>query len=337
MEQVLGFIFLPGFSTARVVSDISGRGVGMDAVKRAVDEMNGNVRVRSTPGAGTTVTISLPLTMAIITAVLVEASGSTYAIPMSAVREIVKTTDATLKSVGNQRVILLRDEVLSLVQLASTLKNGADRRTTSRASLRLRRGGIRHRNGRPVIVVDFEGRKIGLEVDGILGSREVVIKSLSRHYREVEGLIGASILGNGKIALIVDVETMIGLHHGGAIHHGGGAASVVKEVALGAGISGEDCSREGGARREGRARRTAAQPVAVSTPEQPAETVPAPDETAPAEPTADSRLEELARDVAGARGRLLEDVNNREPSRPPCPSRSSRVTRSASASPNRGW
>src|SRR5208337_3389314 len=99
-EQILGFIFLPGFSTARKVSDISGRGVGMDAVKRAVDEMNGNVRVRSTPGAGTTVTISLPLTMAIISAVLVEAAGSTFAIPMSAVREIVKTSESTLRTVG---------------------------------------------------------------------------------------------------------------------------------------------------------------------------------------------------------------------------------------------
>ncbi|HTU02423.1 MAG TPA: chemotaxis protein CheA, partial [Candidatus Sulfotelmatobacter sp.] len=87
-EQILSFIFLPGFSTARIVSDISGRGVGMDAVKRAVDEMNGTLRVRSTPGAGTTVTISLPLTMAIIGAVLVEAAGAMYAIPISAVREI---------------------------------------------------------------------------------------------------------------------------------------------------------------------------------------------------------------------------------------------------------
>jgi two-component system, chemotaxis family, sensor kinase CheA len=295
VEQVLGFIFLPGFSTARIVSDISGRGVGMDAVKRAVDDMNGNIRVRSTPGAGTTVTISLPLTMAIITAVLVEASGSTYAIPMSAVREIVKTTDATLRSVGNQRVILLRDEVMSLVQLASTLKNGADRK---------RLAGIQapapaadsSRTGRPVIVVDFEGRKIGLEVDGILGSREVVIKSLSRHYREVEGLIGASILGNGKIALIVDVETMIGLHHGGAIHHGNSLASVVKETAA--------------AEAPAKAPAQAIQAAPAMRIETPSETGPDPDEPPAAQPVTDTRLEELARDMAGARGRLLEDVNN---------------------------
>src|SRR5271157_1440597 len=125
-EQILGFIFLPGFSTAKTISDISGRGVGMDAVKRAVDEMNGNVRVRSTPGVGTTVTISLPLTMAIITAVLVEAAGSTYAIPMSAVRESVKTNDSILRTVGTRRIILLRNEVLALVNLASALDKGHD-------------------------------------------------------------------------------------------------------------------------------------------------------------------------------------------------------------------
>ncbi|HYW85513.1 MAG TPA: chemotaxis protein CheA, partial [Spirochaetia bacterium] len=93
-ERILSFIFLPGFSTARTISDISGRGVGMDAVRRAVDEMSGNLRVRSTPGAGTTVTITLPLTMAIVTAVLVEVAGSTYAVPLSAVREIVKTNES---------------------------------------------------------------------------------------------------------------------------------------------------------------------------------------------------------------------------------------------------
>ena len=99
----------------------------MDAVKRAVDEMNGNLRVRSTPGAGTTVTISLPLTMAIITAVLVEVAGSTYAIPMSAVREIVKTNDSILRTVGTRRIILLRNEVLALVNLAGALTRRARR------------------------------------------------------------------------------------------------------------------------------------------------------------------------------------------------------------------
>jgi two-component system chemotaxis sensor kinase CheA len=212
-ERILGFIFLPGFSTAQTVTEISGRGVGMDAVKRAVEEMSGNLRVQSIPGKGTTVTITLPLTMAIITAVLVEASHSTYAVPLSVVREILNEKDSTLRTVGTRRVIMLRDEVLSLVDLTAALR-GDESAGHSAGTLR------------PVVIVDFEGRKIGLEVEKIVGTREVVIKSLSRHYREVEGLIGASILGNGTIALIVDVESLVVRH----FHGSNGRRQVAKVI-----------------------------------------------------------------------------------------------------------
>jgi two-component system chemotaxis sensor kinase CheA len=207
--RILGFIFLPGFSTAKTVTDISGRGVGMDAAKRAIEEMGGAVRVRSAPGRGTTVTITLPLTMAIITAALVEASGSTFAVPLSAVREIVKGTDSVLRTVGTRRVILLRNEVLALLDLAAAFTGAGPKGALT--------------GGHPVVIVDFEGRKIGLEVERIVGTREIVVKSLSRHFREVEGLIGASILGSGRIALIVDVESLVRLHfHGSAAAHGRG-------------------------------------------------------------------------------------------------------------------
>ncbi|HET6450295.1 MAG TPA: chemotaxis protein CheW [Spirochaetia bacterium] len=327
-EQVLGFIFLPGFSTARVVSDISGRGVGMDAVKRAVDEMNGNLRVRSTPGAGTTVTISLPLTMAIIGAVLVEAAGSTYAIPISAVREIVKATEDMLKTVGTRRTMLLRNEVLALVNLARALKaNGDGRRAVTGSTADKVVAGAT----RPVVVVDYEGRKIGLEVDGIVGSREVVIKSLSRHYREVDGLIGASILGNGKIALIVDVETMISQHHtsrGSTMD----SAGMVRETA---GETPRLAPPPGVAAPAARPLAPAAAapvaPAAVApVPAAPAAAAPAPAVSAPAAekpaaeapaappaaapaqkaPATSEPIEQLARDVSSSRGRLLEDVNN---------------------------
>ena len=212
MERILGFIFLPGFSTARTVSDISGRGVGMDAVKRAVDEMSGNVRVRSSAGPARRSPSPSPS--------LWRSSprcSSKWAVPsmrsrMSAVREILKEKDSILKTVGTRRVIMLRDEVLALVNLGAALQEGASESPAPAGA------------GLPVVVVDFEGRKIGLEVEKLHGTREVVIKSLSRHYREVEGLIGASILGNGKIALIVDVETMIGLHY----HHGNGKSSTLR-------------------------------------------------------------------------------------------------------------
>jgi chemotaxis protein CheY-P-specific phosphatase CheC/chemotaxis signal transduction protein/two-component sensor histidine kinase len=291
-EQVLGFIFLPGFSTAQKVSDISGRGVGMDAVKRAVDEMNGNLRVRSTPGTGTTVTISLPLTMAIITAVLVDAAGSTYAVPMSAVREIVKTNDSILRTVGTHRIIMLRNEVLALVNLAGALAKGHDVVEEARA-------------GRPVVVVDFEGRKIGLEVDAIHGSREVVIKSLSRHYREVEGLIGASILGNGKIALIVDVETMISRHHAGASMARSGVSEIM-ETAAAPGTPVRLVPAPAAAPARPAPERKPAAPAPAAVPAASTQPAAAPPRTV----AVNERIEQLARDVAGSKGRLLEDVNN---------------------------
>ena len=284
-ERILSFIFLPGFSTAKTVSDISGRGVGMDAVRRAVDEMSGNLRVRSTPGAGTTVTITLPLTMAIVTAVLVEVAGSTYAIPLSAVREIVKTNESILRTVGTRRVMLLRNEVLALVNLGSALQDEKAERSTELQA------------GYPIVVVDFEGKKIGLEVERIHGTREVVIKSLSRHFREVEGLIGASILGNGKIALIVDVETLISLHH----HHDGhgaasGKAAGIFEVAAQAPTP------------------TALEGSAAAPAPAPAQNPPSPVEVPPPAPSEDGQteqsMEELARIVAGEKGKLLEEVHN---------------------------
>jgi two-component system, chemotaxis family, sensor kinase CheA len=295
MERILGFIFLPGFSTARTVSDISGRGVGMDAVKRAVDEMSGNVRVRSSAGTGTTVTISLPLTMAIITAVLVEVGGSIYAIPLSAVREILKEKDSILKTVGTRRVIMLRDEVLALVNLGAALQD------TESAAPKTVGAGL------PVVVVDFEGRKIGLEVEKLHGTREVVIKSLSRHYREVEGLIGASILGNGKIALIVDVETMIGLHY----HHGNGHSASVRSATFDFAESRETRSAipAGPAAEPGEAIELVPVDLPVETePAHPAPAAAAP-EPAPNENGAGD-IEDLARMVAGSRGRVLEAVHN---------------------------
>ena len=320
-EQILNFIFLPGFSTAQAVTDISGRGVGMDAVKKAVDEMNGNLRVRSTPRVGTTVTISLPLTMAIITAVLVEVGGSTYAIPLSAVREILKASESILRTVGNRNVILLRSEVLALVNLGSALQNG---NADGRADVRMSPGATgdsRPVPGHPVVVVDFEGRKIGLEVDGIHGTREVVIKSLSRHYREVEGLIGASILGNGKIALIVDVETLISQNHHAADAVGvKSRASVVEAVRQVAGPKASPPQPAPAAKHEAAPvpapvtqPPTLVTPVArveaaPATPAPIARAVPAP---APAEtPSTSQPIEELAKIVTGAKGRLLEDVNN---------------------------
>ena len=283
-ERVFSFIFLPGFSTAERVSDISGRGVGMDVVKSTVEEMSGSLRVRSTPRAGTTVTITLPLTMAIISAVLVEVSGSTFAVPLSGVREILKTRSDALKSVGGRRVILLREEVLPLVHLGRALQEGKGD------------GQEAAEDGTPVVVVDFEGRKIGLQVEKILGTREIVIKSLSRHYREIDGLIGASILGNGKIALIIDVETLISRHHGGAGANGHGTRKGIVDI---------DARED--------APGAVSRPLSAAAPLAAAAAVPdsaPPSVSAPEPPSDGEALAALARKVINSQGTPLEEVNN---------------------------
>jgi two-component system, chemotaxis family, sensor kinase CheA len=290
-ERILEFIFLPGFSTAERVSDISGRGVGMDAVKAAVEEMSGSLRVRSTPQAGTTITITLPLTMAIISAVLVEVAGATFAIPLSSVREILKIRLGAVRTIGGRRVILVREEVLALVHLGNALKNEEDPKQEPIAE------------GTPVVLVDYEGRKIGLEVEKIIGTREVVIKSLSRHYREIDGLIGASILGNGKIALIVDVETLVSQHY-----HGDGSNGRAR--------------RKGSVDFEGLADQQAfvePSPAALSLQPTPEPVASPSAETAlpasspqpsPEPPAEEKEISDLARKVLNSQGTPFEVVNN---------------------------
>ena len=300
-EQVLSFIFLPGFSTARQVSDVSGRGVGMDAVKRAVEDMGGGLRVRSTPGAGTTVTISLPLTMAIVAAMLVEVDKSLYAIPLSAVREVVRPSKEALATVGARRVLRLRDEILALVHLGSILRTGRDEVTgTGAGGAAHGAGGATHSaEGRPVVVVDYGDRRLGLQVDRIDGTREIVIKSLSRHYREIEGLVGASILGTGRIALIVDVEPLVGRWHGdGSRSEASAARFSVTEVE--APDAPEPTALES----------TEAEPATVEpTAPEPSTVGPAAAEPAsakPPEPAADGAVERMLH----SQGTLLEELHN---------------------------
>jgi two-component system chemotaxis sensor kinase CheA len=198
-EEVYSLIFLPGFSTAEEITDLSGRGVGLDVVKSAAEDMGGIIRIKSKEGEGTATTITLPLTMAIIPAIMVEAASTLFAIPLSLVREIVKSDERDFKCLGSGTVINLRDEVLSLVQLRRVLKlPGMEADLKVAAGVEI-----------PIVIVDYEGRKIGIGVERLLGKEEIVIKSLSKHFREIEGLVGASIMGDGRIALILDVETMV--------------------------------------------------------------------------------------------------------------------------------
>ena len=193
-EEIFEFIFLPGFSTAREISDVSGRGVGMDVVRRTVEEMGGGVRLRSTLGLGVCTTITLPLTMAIINALLVESAGIRFAIPLSSVREVLLSRRGELRHFERNQVIRLREEVLAVLELPKVL-GLADGESPGDPAQEL-----------SIVIVDYGNRKVGLIVDQLKGREQVVIKSLTRNFEQVEGLGGASILGDGKLALILDVR-----------------------------------------------------------------------------------------------------------------------------------
>lgn len=193
-EDAYKLIFENGFSTAQKVTDISGRGVGMDAVKRIVESLNGLIEVHSNLGKGTSITIRLPLTLAIIRALLVRSQGEIYAIPVENIRENLHIKEEDIKHVNRQKVISLRNEVIPLVSLEACLKEQEDN----------------HLSGEiPTVIVMSGEKKSGLMVDELLGQQEIVIKSLGSMLGKLRGIAGATVLGNGKVALILNIATLI--------------------------------------------------------------------------------------------------------------------------------
>ena len=185
-------IFEPGFSTAREISAVSGRGVGMDAVKSAVDALGGNVDITSSPGKGTRFTLRLPVSLAIIDGLRVRLGGSVYVIPLSAVDECVEMSPEDAGRTSGRSVLEIREKMvpyLALDDLFGQPSNPVARRR--------------------VVVVRVDGSRIGLVVDDILGQGQTVIKSLSHFHRDIPGLAGATILGDGQVALIIDVASLV--------------------------------------------------------------------------------------------------------------------------------
>lgn len=193
MEQAVDLIFRPGFSTNKAVTDVSGRGVGMDVVKSIVEGLSGQVEIESSPGEGTCVTIKLPLTLAIIKALLVTCGSQVYALPIQSVRENLLVISSQIKTVSRQKVIVLRDEILPLLDLNEALGFGQ----------------VNHGDTLSVIVVESQGEKAGFIVDDIIGQQEIVIKSLPDLLGDIRGISGATVLGNGDVALILDHNSLI--------------------------------------------------------------------------------------------------------------------------------
>ena len=193
--EAFNLIFEPGFSTTKAVTDLSGRGVGLDVVKKQIEKLNGNVSVWSEVGVGTRITIKLPLTLAIIQGLLVRVGLEVYALPITSVLESHRIMSDDMKFIDNYEVMNVRDEVVSLLRLGRLF-------------------GVKEQSDSShiyVVVVGSEENKVGLIVDSLIGEEDVVIKPLKDRFTNSPGIAGATILGDGKVALIVDVSQLLDL------------------------------------------------------------------------------------------------------------------------------
>ena len=249
-KEKINLIFLPGFSTAKEVTDVSGRGVGMDVVKTNLDQLGGHVDIISTKGAGTTISIKLPLTLAIIPCQIIETGGERYAIPQVNLEELLRIPASQVKNrverVGDAEVVRLRGTLLPLIRLSDVIgidrtyydlttdevkpdrrENTADRRGKESPLFRNQSDQEKRQNAKNenfhrsvldrrysassalnIVVVSTGAMKYGLIVDRLLDSEEIVIKPLGRHLQQCKGYAGATIMGDGRIALILDVSNL---------------------------------------------------------------------------------------------------------------------------------
>jgi two-component system, chemotaxis family, sensor kinase CheA len=197
-EEVDNLIFMPGFSTAETVSDVSGRGVGMDVVKRSIQALGGRISIVSRPGEGSTFTLSLPLTLAVLDGMVVSSGDQTLVAPLTSVIETLQPKPEQVRNLGASGLVLaVRDTFVPLIDVAEAL-------------------GFRSRmadatTGVALLVESGLGGRAALLVDDIQGQRQVVIKSLEANYQQVEGVAAATILGDGRVALILDIESVIAL------------------------------------------------------------------------------------------------------------------------------
>jgi two-component system chemotaxis sensor kinase CheA len=199
-QECFQLVFMPGFSTSSEVTETSGRGIGLDVVKKIVTSLSGMIEIRSTPGVGTRFIIKLPLTLAIIQALMVEVSGETFAVPLSGVLESLKISVSEIHEVAAGEMISLRDRLLPIFRL--------DRWFGLQNSIA--------KESEYVVVVGSGEKRGGLVVDRLIGQQEVVIKALDDYLGELPGVAGGTVLGDGRISLILDIASLMGHSRGEA-------------------------------------------------------------------------------------------------------------------------
>ncbi|MDP4173892.1 MAG: chemotaxis protein CheA [Bacteroidota bacterium] len=191
-SEIYSLIFMPGFSTAKQVTNVSGRGVGMDVVKQAIDNLRGSIEIESKQGIGTTITLKLPLTLAIIDGLLVQISEEFFILPLSAVEECIELTSESVANSHGRNIVKIRGEIIPYIRL---------------------RDNYNIKDNIPaieqVVITTINKMKVGFAVDRVIGSHQTVLKNLGRVFKHVEGVSGATILGDGTVALILDIQKIV--------------------------------------------------------------------------------------------------------------------------------
>ena len=201
--QAVNLIFTPGFSTREAVSELSGRGVGMDVVKTNIAKLSGMIDVASEPGRGSRFRITLPITLAIIQALVIEAAGQTFCIPLNSVIESIMVQREEIHTIEGHEVVWVRGRTLPLIHLARVFELVQD-------------PGRRGYDRLYVVVVGLAQHRVGLVVDELLGQQDVVIKPIGKALRQVPGIAGATELGDNRTVLLIDVATLVSESVGGA-------------------------------------------------------------------------------------------------------------------------
>lgn len=191
-KEIYSLVLAPGFSTAKTVTNVSGRGVGMDVVKRAIDNLRGSIGITSQKGIGTTITLKLPLTLAIIEGLLVLIGKEYFVLPLSAVEECVELTRQDIANSHGRHLANVRGQIVPYIRLREQFAiNGKQPEIEQ------------------IVIVGVEGNRVGFVVDNVVGEHQTVIKTLGRVYKDIEGISGATILGDGTVALILDIQKLV--------------------------------------------------------------------------------------------------------------------------------